>query len=430
MSLRRILMSVLLLCMAQAPAWAQTGHGHQHADERPQGHAQLPTAVPPTGHAHGGGHGMIFAGSEKFPTIAYDEEKPIRAVERVSPPAISGDPHMGRHLAYAADKGACLSCHVLGPDADQPGNVGPDLSTYGRSSRSDAYTFQQVWDARAHNPASAMPPFGTNGILTRHEAMHIVAYLNTLNHHVEPPARSQPPLPNFDVAGEDFTLADMYVARGEALFREAGDNGKPCASCHAAPGREGPGLERAAATYPRYDAGLDRVIGLEQRINVCRTKHQHGTPYPLGGEPSNLLTSYVKYLSRGTPLDVAVDGPAAAALERGKASFLRKAGRLNFSCADCHTGNAGKWLRGQPLSGIAPDGEHSATAATWPRHFIAGHDLGLISLRQRAQHCQIVTQTYPLPLHAQEYTELELYLSSLANGAPMLAPTMSRLSDR
>jgi hypothetical protein len=33
----------------------------------------------------------------------------------------------------------------------------------------------------------------------------------------------------------------------------------------------------------------------------------------------------------------------------------------------------------------------------------------------------------PLSLGSPEYVELELYLTSLANGAPLLAPTVSRL---
>jgi hypothetical protein len=63
----------------------------------------------------------------------------------------------------------------------------------------------------------------------------------------------------------------------------------------------------------------------------------------------------------------------------------------------------------------------------WPKHFIAEHDLGLISLQQRMRHCQIVTRTQPLALGSQEYTELELYLAARANGTPVWAPTNSRL---
>jgi sulfur-oxidizing protein SoxA len=404
----KISVSIVLSLLAVLPLRAQAAPEHQ------------------AGHGHGG-HGMILPESKNFPTIAYDETKKPRPVQRVSPPAMAGDPAKGKHLAYAGNKGRCLGCHILGADGAQAGDVGPNLSTYGKSGRDDAYAFQQIWDARAHNPATVMPPFGTDGVLTRHEVMDIVAYLNTLRRHVDPSARPRPQARNYDVAGEDFTPADAYIEQGEVLFQKSADNGPACAGCHAAPGGKGPDLKGAAVSYPKYDPDQKRVIALAQRINVCRRKYQHSEPYHLGSKPSNLLTSYVKFLSRGLPLKVATDGPAAAAFERGKASFMRKTGRLNFSCADCHNAKANKWLRGQQLNAIKPGGAYSGTAATWPRHFIAGHDLGLITLRQRARHCQIVTQTYPLPLHAQEYTDLVLYMTALANGYPMQAPTMSRL---
>jgi len=384
---------------------------------------------------HGGGHmhmhgmhGMIFKGSEKFPTSAYNETKKIRPIERLSLPDMAGDAKKGKMLAYAKNKGRCLSCHILGPDGNQPGNVGPNLSTYGnKSGRDSTYTFQQIWDARTHNPKTMMPAFGTNNILTKQEVVDIVAYVNTLKNHVEPPKRPQPQVRNFYVAGEDFTLADIYLVQGKKLFRQVGNNGRSCASCHAPGKKKGPDLKAAATTYPKYDPGRKRIISLEDRINLCRDKYMDSDPYRLGSRNSNLLTGYIKYLSRRIPVDVATDGAAAAAIKRGKASFFRKVGQLTLSCADCHVQAGGKWLRGQPLSSIKEGGVHSGTAATWPRHFIAGHDLGLISLQQRIRHCQVVSRTYPLKVGSPEYTEMELYLTTLANGKPMLAPTKSKL---
>ncbi len=263
----------VLLYGFSAFASAQTGDG------RPRAHGQH-DATPPAAHAHGGhgGHGAIFPGSEDFPTIAYDEKRTPRPVERVAPPALHGDPAQGKQLAYAVEKGRCVACHVLGADAEQPGGVGPNLSTYGKADRGDPYTFQQIWDARAHNPTTVMPPFGTNGMLTRSEVMHLVAYLNTLRRHVDPPARPKPLARNFDVAGEDFTLADIYIEQGERLFRTPGDNGSSCASCHAGKNAQAPDLKGVAATYPKYDADQKHIIGLEQRINLCRTRHQASAP--------------------------------------------------------------------------------------------------------------------------------------------------------
>jgi hypothetical protein len=84
-------------------------------------------------------------------------------------------------------------------------------------------------------------------------------------------------------------------------------------------------------------------------------------------------------------------------------------------------------MRGDVTQAMAEDGGHRDVAAQWPKHFIGGHDLGLQSLQQRIEHCQAVTRVQPLQLGSPEYVELELFLTALGNGAPVIAPTISRL---
>ena len=403
-----------LLLLMDVPANAQDGHAqNQHESMHHDG-----------GHH---GHGMIARGIEKFPTSAYSDNRRVRDIQRPDMPKMQGDPVKGKHLAFSS-KGRCLSCHILGADGKQAGDVGPNLSTYAISGRSSAYTFQQIWDARAHNPGTLMPPFGTNDVLTRHEVLNIVAYLETLNKPVAAPARPQLDYPNYYVAGEDLTLADEYIDEGKALFNKSGNNGKSCASCHSSGtgAVKAPDLKGVAAGYPKYDSGPGKVMLIETRINLCRTKYMQSPHYKLGSRASNTLSSYIKYLARNDPIHVANDASTQNALKLGKQSFFQKTGQLNFSCADCHVSAAGRWLRGQSLSSIKPGGEFSNTAATWPKHFVALHDLGLISLQQRIRHCQIVTRTYPLKPGSVEYVNMELYITSLANGKPMQAPTKSK----
>ena len=76
---------------------------------------------------------------------------------------------------------------------------------------------------------------------------------------------------------------------------------------------------------------------------------------------------------------------------------------------------------------MLPGGGYQTIAAQWPKHFIGGHDLGLQSLQQRIEHCQAVTRSMPLALGSQEYVDLELFLTANANGAPLLAPTITRM---
>ncbi|WP_018232804.1 sulfur oxidation c-type cytochrome SoxA [Thioalkalivibrio thiocyanodenitrificans] len=367
---------------------------------------------------------MIVPESRDFPTIAYDEERAPRPPENATLPENTGNAAAGKALTYNPGKGRCLACHMLGPDSEQPGDLGPNLSDYGKRGFSHAYTYQQIWDARVHNQDSAMPPFGTNELLSAAEIMDIVAYLHTLTTPVAVPGRPKEPQRSrrerVFVAGEDLSVADDYVDAGRAAFRRPGNNGRACASCHAA-GEAGDDISRAAARFPRFDEAKDAVVTLEDRVNMCRETHMDSPAIEYGSRAMNVLTSYLRHLSRGQKIQVSAEGPAAEAFERGRSLYYRRAGQLNYSCAECHAKHSGKWLRGQylrPLDDVSGD---------WPKHFIAGHDLGLISMQQRIRHCQIVTRTYPLELGSREYAELEFYMTVLSEGTPVLAPTRSRL---
>jgi sulfur-oxidizing protein SoxA len=432
--IRTILGLSAVLAVCSVAAQEAPEHQHHHPKTTP------PPAAPAQEHMkHGGApaadgehhdhHGMIAPESREFPTIAYDDTRTARAPQKTVPPPTPGNPHQGKQLAYNPEKGRCLSCHVLGPDGEQPGTVGPNLSDYARRGVSPAQTFQQIWDARVRNPHSVMPAFGTNTLLTAEEVADITAYLHKLDMPVNSPAPLIQDTRGVWIVGEDFTRADDVIDDGQRLFQLPGNNGKSCATCHT-PGGSGPDLKGVAATYPKWDAQRKRIVALEQRVNLCRMQNMNSDHYPLGSRESNVLTSYVKYLARRTPLNVATDGDAKEAIVRGKASFYRRAGQLNFSCANCHAPEqpvAGRWMRGDVIQAMTDGGGHRNVAAQWPKHFIGGHDLGLQSLQQRIEHCQAVTRTFPLQLGSPEYVELELFLTSQGNGAPLLAPTLTRL---
>lgn len=416
----RAMLGVLCMTMLTGIAWAQSGHHHKQESQPHRAAVDAPHGAPAGEH---GGHGMIVEESKHFPTIGYGDARGPRPVQTKRGSATSGDPALGKRLAQDENKGRCLNCHVLDRDGALPGSVGPDLSTYGASERDKAYTFQQVWDARARNSRTIMPPFGTNELLNETEVAHIVAYLHTLKEAVAEPPRPLPRVPRerVHVAGVDFSAADEYLEAGRAAFGDAGENGRSCASCHTQGAKEPVDLGGAASRYPRFDRSSGGIVGLEEQVNVCRRQRMASDPLPHGSRTMNLLTGYVKYLGRSNPIQIEASTAGNEAFERGRALFRRKAGQFNFACADCHDTASGSWARGQRLQKL------DRTAGEWPKHFIAVHELGFISLRFRIQHCQIVTRTFPLPLDSREYLDLEYYLTRLANGGPVLAPTMTRL---
>src|SRR5207237_4948228 len=100
---------------------------------------------------------------------------------RMSMPVVKGDPRRGRELFMARDKAPCTGCHLIpGDDVWPAGSVGPDLSVIGDRRLPDQYLFDFVWDARLFLPNPTMPPWGTSGILSPEETVHIVAFLQTL----------------------------------------------------------------------------------------------------------------------------------------------------------------------------------------------------------------------------------------------------------
>jgi sulfur-oxidizing protein SoxA len=409
---------ILLLA---APVGAQD---HAHREHGDAAHSPEPMTGS-SGHSMSH-HGMMLHGLDDFPTLAYDDRRAPKPPAIVSPPAHPGDARRGKLLAYASEKGNCLSCHMLEADDEQPGSVGPNLSAYAKLGRTEAYTFQQLWDARVHNSKTAMPPFGTNGILSAPEVADIVAYLRTLQRASAPHRSAPAPGRNFVVAGDDLSLADFYLDKGKALFEQPGPNGKSCASCHA--GERS--LRGAASRYPVYEHAAARPVTLEERINGCRASRMTLPPLAPGSEALNAVSGYVKYLSRGMPVRVAAEGDGAQrALGRGGALFSKKAGRLNLACADCHVSAAGRWLRGQRLTAIQADGEERAVATKYPTHHVGRHELGFVNLQQRIEHCQAITQVLPLKPGSREYTDLEYYLTWLANGTPLLAPTADGYRD-
>src|SRR5262249_2324452 len=70
--------------------------------------------------------------------------------------------------------------------------------------------------------------------------------------------------------------ATLWVLDGETLWKQkAGAANRACADCHddAAVTMKG-----VAARYPAFDAESNGPIDLEQRINMCRSRHQRAAP--------------------------------------------------------------------------------------------------------------------------------------------------------
>jgi sulfur-oxidizing protein SoxA len=360
----------------------------------------------------------------RFRTYAYDDVRPAPPVQKGALPAgVIGDPARGRALFMDRAKGPCTGCHLVpGDDVWPAGSVGPDLSTVGDRTLPDAYLYQQLWDPRVTLPHSVMPPWGAQGLFTPEELAHLVAYLQTLRGPTTPerdpdrdPSTRRKPVGFGDNLDPTNNPAVLRAEAAEALWSATGPTGKACADCH--PGGAGVSMRGVATRYPRHVAAHGRVMAIEDVLAV-HAPETTGRSLPVESAPNVDLTMLIKMASNGLPVAVETRTPRArAALVRGKASFERRVGERNHSCADCHTPDRGanRFLGGRLLGDVT---------AGLTRHFptwrTSQNDAW--DLRRRFQWCMTPLGTNMLAADAVEYAELELYLTQFDNGKPMSVP--------
>jgi sulfur-oxidizing protein SoxA len=202
--------------------------------------------------------------------------------------------------------------------------------------------------------------------------------------------------------------------RGEKLWKAPAEaSRKSCASCHGAAQTS---MRGVAAHYPKFDAGASAVIDIEARIVDCRTRRQQAAALPRESDDLLALTAFVAHQSRGEPLAVRIDGPARAALERGREFYARRHGQMNIACTQCHDQNWGKRLLAETISQGHP--------TAFPAYRLEWQQLG--SLQRRLRACLFGIRAEMPPSGAPELTDLELYLAWRAQGMPIEAPGVRR----
>jgi sulfur-oxidizing protein SoxA len=360
----------------------------------------------------------------RFRTYAYTDARPDIPLQRATmPTGVKGDARKGRALFMARAKGPCTGCHLIpGNDVWPAGNVGPDLSTIADRKLTNEYLYQQIYDPRLVFPQTSMPPWGATGVLTPEEIVHLVTFMQTLKGPVPPekdgdrnPATRPRPVGFGDNLDPTNNPAVLLAEDAEAQWRAKGPAGKACGDCHA--GGPATAMKGVATRYPRFLAKYGRVMSIEDFLTV------HGpetTGAPFASESaSNLdMTVLVKMASNGLPVAVDTDSrEARAALVRGRASFYRRVGERNHSCADCHTPEKGanKFLGGRYLGDVT---------AGLTRHFPTWRtsQTQVWDMRKRMQWCMTPLGMNMLPADAIEYAELELFLTSFDKGKPISVP--------
>ena len=212
---------------------------------------------------------------------------------------------------------------------------------------------------------------------------------------------------------DDTTNPGMLgVLDGEALWnRKEGAAGKSCADCHGEGQRD---MKGVAARYPAFDKALGRPVNLEQRINLCRARHQDATPLPYERHDLLALTTFVAEQSRGMPIAPEASAELEPFVAKGRDFFMHRQGQLNLACANCHDDNWDKHLAGSAVTQGIPNG--------YPIYRLEWQSLG--SLQRRLRNCITGMRTVNYSLGAPELVELELYLMTRARGMPIETPAV------
>ena len=204
----------------------------------------------------------------------------------------------------------------------------------------------------------------------------------------------------------------LWVLEGEALWKsKAGATGKACADCHSDARAS---MNGVAARYPTFDTTLGRPVNLEQRVNLCRVRHQQATALPYESRELLALTAFVAQQSRGMAIEAGIDPQLEPFVARGRDLFMQRQGQLNLACANCHDDNWDKRLAGSTITQGHPTG--------YPLYRLEWQSLGSLQRRLRSCISGIRAQTYDYG--APELVELELYLMSRAREMPMETPAV------
>ena len=206
--------------------------------------------------------------------------------------------------------------------------------------------------------------------------------------------------------------ATLWVLDGAALWtRKTGAAARACADCH---GDARDSMKGVAARHPVFDPARGRPITLEQRINACRTERQQAPALAWESRELLALAAYVARQSRGMPIDVAVDARTQPFVDAGRATFQRRQGQLNLSCAQCHDEQWGRQLAGNVIPQAHPTG--------YPLYRLEWQTVG--SLQRRFRGCLTGIRAEPYEYGAPELVDLELFLKVRARGMPMDAPAV------
>jgi sulfur-oxidizing protein SoxA len=211
---------------------------------------------------------------------------------------------------------------------------------------------------------------------------------------------------------DDFDNPGMIFAElGMGIWETVdGSEGKSCASCHG-------DIEEMAgvkAVYPKWNEAAGEVRTLQMQVNDCRENQMGAEPWKVDAKDALNMEAALASVSRGIPVNVAIDGPAQSTWEKGKEIYYTRYGLLELSCANCHEDNYGNMIRADHLS----QGQINA----FPAYRLKNAQLN--GAHGRFKGCVRDTMAETFSPGSPEFIALELYVASRGNGLSVEGPSV------
>ncbi|MDA9265225.1 sulfur oxidation c-type cytochrome SoxA [bacterium] len=211
---------------------------------------------------------------------------------------------------------------------------------------------------------------------------------------------------------DDFDNPGMiFVEQAQDSWMIAeGTEGKSCSSCH----NDMDSMAGVKATYPKWNEEAGEVRTLQMQMNNCRTERMGAEAWGYDKTPAINMEAALSAVSRGLPINVAIDGPAQSAWELGKELYYTRTGQLELSCANCHEDSYGMMIRADHLSQGQING--------FPVYRLKNTKLN--GVHSRFKGCVRDTRAETYKPGSAEFVALELYVASRGNGLSVEGPSI------
>ena len=211
---------------------------------------------------------------------------------------------------------------------------------------------------------------------------------------------------------DDFDNPGMiWVDEARDVWNTAeGSADKSCASCHGAPEE----LAGVRAVYPKWNEQAEEVRTIAMQVNDCRVNQMGAEAWGYTSGSMANMEALLASVSRGMPVNVAIDGPAEEMWKWGEELYYTRTGQLELSCANCHEDNYGNYIRADHLSQGQING--------FPTYRLKNTKLNTVHARFKG--CVRDTRAETYSPGSPEFVALELYLASRGNGLSVEGPSV------